>query len=212
MRLKLTQAASNHIVEAYSFSAAPKLHFIVSSLSLLFSLSYFGGTRGVPMRILPVYRGVLLGFSLSLLLFTASFCHADEKAVEVVGIGECTDCAENNVKSSHAFSGTIFFLVLYDMFLNLLWVHCLVSQLKFDHVVRILARALPEMLFADPGFCPSSVFVCVHAWDNERQRQRPYCISILGGYDRQYYKIFRGPLKLQSKLSITVRVTPFNQI
>ncbi|KAK9287536.1 hypothetical protein L1049_015957 [Liquidambar formosana] len=57
------------------------------------------------MRLLPVYRGVLLGFSLSLLLFTASFCHADEKAVEVVGIGECTDCAENNVKSSHAFSG-----------------------------------------------------------------------------------------------------------
>ncbi|KAM5549975.1 hypothetical protein ABKV19_001087 [Rosa sericea] len=44
---------------------------------------------------------------LSLLLFGASsLCHADDhKTVEVVGFGECTDCAEKSIKTSHAFSG-----------------------------------------------------------------------------------------------------------
>ncbi|KAK8987263.1 hypothetical protein V6N11_027019 [Hibiscus sabdariffa] len=31
--------------------------------------------------------------------------HADGKTVEVVGVGECADCAENNLETSQAFSG-----------------------------------------------------------------------------------------------------------
>lgn len=42
------------------------------------------------------------------LLFVASFCNADAKTVEVVGAGECADCAENNLEISQAFSGTYF--------------------------------------------------------------------------------------------------------
>ncbi|XP_039006592.1 uncharacterized protein LOC120134180 isoform X13 [Hibiscus syriacus] len=39
------------------------------------------------------------------LLFVVSFWNADGKTVEVVGIGECADCAENNFETSQAFSG-----------------------------------------------------------------------------------------------------------
>ena len=41
------------------------------------------------------------------LLFVASFCNADGKTVEVVGVGECADCAENNFETSQAFSGIV---------------------------------------------------------------------------------------------------------
>ncbi|KAA8536014.1 hypothetical protein F0562_028492 [Nyssa sinensis] len=50
-------------------------------------------------------RRALLGFWLLFLIFAVSFCYGDDKTVEVVGIGECADCAESNVKASEAFSG-----------------------------------------------------------------------------------------------------------
>ncbi|KAK6121428.1 hypothetical protein DH2020_044830 [Rehmannia glutinosa] len=53
------------------------------------------------MRVHSLFRGFLL---LSL-LFVVSFCNADDQAFEVVGIGECADCKENNFKTSQAFSG-----------------------------------------------------------------------------------------------------------
>ncbi|GMJ06920.1 proline-rich protein 2 [Hibiscus trionum] len=40
---------------------------------------------------------------LLLLLSVSSFCSA--KGVEVVGVGECADCAENNLETTQAFSG-----------------------------------------------------------------------------------------------------------
>uniref|UniRef100_A0A2K1Z762 Proline-rich protein 4 n=1 Tax=Populus trichocarpa TaxID=3694 RepID=A0A2K1Z762_POPTR len=56
------------------------------------------------MRILPVFRGALLCFYVSL-VFAAAFCYADDSTAEVVGIGECADCAQSNIKTVHAFSG-----------------------------------------------------------------------------------------------------------
>ncbi|KAJ7967201.1 proline-rich protein 4-like [Quillaja saponaria] len=56
------------------------------------------------MRILPFCQGALLCFWLSL-FFALSFCYGDHSTVEVVGIGECADCNQNSIKSSHAFSG-----------------------------------------------------------------------------------------------------------
>nr|KJB15735.1 hypothetical protein B456_002G193500 [Gossypium raimondii] len=56
------------------------------------------------MQILPFRGGALVCFIASL-LFVASFCNADAKTVEVVGAGECADCAENNLEISQAFSG-----------------------------------------------------------------------------------------------------------
>jgi len=44
------------------------------------------------------------------LLFAATFCYAGDKTVEVVGTGECADCAESNIKTVHAFSGKHVFL------------------------------------------------------------------------------------------------------
>ncbi|KAD3642094.1 hypothetical protein E3N88_31318 [Mikania micrantha] len=46
----------------------------------------------------------LLGFLL-ILLFSVSFCYGDDKVVEVIGTGECGDCSQSNIKSSHALSG-----------------------------------------------------------------------------------------------------------
>ena len=61
------------------------------------------------MQVLPVYRGALLCFFWVSLLFSASFCHGSTvQKVEVVGIGECADCKQNNIKISQAFSGTVF--------------------------------------------------------------------------------------------------------
>ncbi|XP_009759249.1 proline-rich protein 4 [Nicotiana sylvestris] len=48
---------------------------------------------------------VLLGFSVSLLLFAVTFCYAVDKTIQVVGTGECADCKESNIKTTHAFSG-----------------------------------------------------------------------------------------------------------
>ncbi|XP_022762288.1 proline-rich protein 4-like [Durio zibethinus] len=56
------------------------------------------------MQILSFRGGALVCFLVSL-LFVASFCNADGKTVEVVGVGECADCAENNFETSQAFSG-----------------------------------------------------------------------------------------------------------
>ncbi|KAL3597453.1 hypothetical protein D5086_009090 [Populus alba] len=56
------------------------------------------------MRILPLFRGALLCFYVSL-IFAATFCYAGDKTVEVVGTGECADCAESNIKTVHAFKG-----------------------------------------------------------------------------------------------------------
>lgn len=44
------------------------------------------------------------------LAFSGSFCHGgdhDKTTLEVVGVGECSDCAQNKIKTSHAFSGII---------------------------------------------------------------------------------------------------------
>lgn len=65
-----------------------------------------------PMRILPLFRGALLCFYVSL-LFYATFCFGEDdksSAVEVVGIGECADCAASNFKTSQALSGTFIFI------------------------------------------------------------------------------------------------------
>lgn len=62
------------------------------------------------MQVLPISRGALLCFWVSL-LFSASFCHGSVQKVEVVGIGECADCKQRNIKTSQAFSGTIFLMV-----------------------------------------------------------------------------------------------------
>ncbi|CAI9769844.1 unnamed protein product [Fraxinus pennsylvanica] len=56
------------------------------------------------MRVHSLCRGALLGFFVYL-LFVANFCHGDEKTIEVVGVGECADCKENNIKTSQAVSG-----------------------------------------------------------------------------------------------------------
>lgn len=63
------------------------------------------------MRILSASREALLCFLVSLLVFSASFCHgSDDKLTttslfEVVGTGECADCSETNFKTSQAVSG-----------------------------------------------------------------------------------------------------------
>lgn len=56
------------------------------------------------MRILSLARGALLCFFLSLAL-AASFSYAEDKEVEVVGVGECADCAQNNFDIKQAFEG-----------------------------------------------------------------------------------------------------------
>ncbi|XP_022853459.1 proline-rich protein 4-like isoform X3 [Olea europaea var. sylvestris] len=56
------------------------------------------------MWVHPLCRGAILGFFVYL-LFAASFCRGDEKTIEVVGVGECADCKENNIKTSQAVSG-----------------------------------------------------------------------------------------------------------
>lgn len=53
-------------------------------------------------------RGVILGFWV-VLVFGTSLCYGDDKNVlEVVGMGECADCAESNIETSHAFSGKYY--------------------------------------------------------------------------------------------------------
>lgn len=60
-----------------------------------------------PMRVFPSCGGALLCFWV-ILLFTVSFCYGNDKTVlEVVGIGECADCEQSNIKTNHAFSGTV---------------------------------------------------------------------------------------------------------
>ncbi|KAI3765732.1 hypothetical protein L2E82_15774 [Cichorium intybus] len=44
-------------------------------------------------------------FFLLFLLFSGSLCYGIAKNVEVVGVGECADCKENNIETSHALSG-----------------------------------------------------------------------------------------------------------
>ncbi|KAK6946390.1 hypothetical protein RJ641_013934 [Dillenia turbinata] len=48
--------------------------------------------------------GAHLGFWI-VLLFTINFCYGDQNTIEVVGIGECADCAKSNIKASQAYSG-----------------------------------------------------------------------------------------------------------
>uniref|UniRef100_A0A9I9DM93 Proline-rich protein 4-like n=1 Tax=Cucumis melo TaxID=3656 RepID=A0A9I9DM93_CUCME len=50
-------------------------------------------------------RAPLLCFFLVSFVFAATLCYADVKSVEVVGVGECVDCKESNIKTSHALSG-----------------------------------------------------------------------------------------------------------
>ncbi|KAL2346058.1 hypothetical protein Fmac_000058 [Flemingia macrophylla] len=42
---------------------------------------------------------------LSVLFVVTGFNNGEHRTVEVVGLGECADCRENNIKTSHAFSG-----------------------------------------------------------------------------------------------------------
>lgn len=46
-------------------------------------------------------------FLLLFLLVSGSLCYGNAKNVEVVGIGECADCKENNIDTIHAVSGTL---------------------------------------------------------------------------------------------------------
>ncbi|KAK9108697.1 hypothetical protein Sjap_016757 [Stephania japonica] len=58
------------------------------------------------MRVLPQRGGPILGFWVSLLLALVTFCYCSDKTVvEVVGVAECSDCAQYNIKSSQALSG-----------------------------------------------------------------------------------------------------------
>ncbi|KAI8031560.1 hypothetical protein LOK49_LG01G00894 [Camellia lanceoleosa] len=60
------------------------------------------------MRIQSFCRGTIVGFWL-VVLFATSFCYGGDKTVlEVVGIGECADCAESNIETSQAFSGAFW--------------------------------------------------------------------------------------------------------
>lgn len=59
------------------------------------------------MKIFPLSQEALLQKCFLLSLLFVSFCYAEHKTVEVVGVGECSDCAKNSIKTSQAFSGTI---------------------------------------------------------------------------------------------------------
>lgn len=59
------------------------------------------------------------------LLFAVSLCHAKDKAVEVVGTGECADCALSNFKTSQAFSGTLIFICIVYKGRNCTYSHAL---------------------------------------------------------------------------------------
>lgn len=59
------------------------------------------------MRIRGFSRGSVLGLWLCL-IFSVSFCYGTGDTVEVIGVGECSDCAKSNIKSSQAFSGVLF--------------------------------------------------------------------------------------------------------
>ncbi|KAK7341292.1 hypothetical protein VNO80_24218 [Phaseolus coccineus] len=56
------------------------------------------------MQVLTRRQGALLCF-LSVLFLVAGFCYGHHSTVEVVGLGECTDCNHKNIKTSDAFSG-----------------------------------------------------------------------------------------------------------
>ncbi|CAL0304315.1 unnamed protein product [Lupinus luteus] len=61
--------------------------------------------QSFPMKILT-QQVALVCFWLSLLFVLLDFCHAEHSTtVKVVGLGECTDCKEYNIKTSKAFSG-----------------------------------------------------------------------------------------------------------
>lgn len=47
------------------------------------------------------------------LLVSVSFSYGDDRTVEVVGLGECSDCKESNIETSQAFSGVLFFSLMY---------------------------------------------------------------------------------------------------
>ncbi|XP_019450929.1 PREDICTED: proline-rich protein 4-like isoform X2 [Lupinus angustifolius] len=58
------------------------------------------------MKILTQQVAALVCFWLSLFFVLLDFCHAEHSTtVKVVGLGECTDCKEYNIKTSQAFSG-----------------------------------------------------------------------------------------------------------
>ncbi|GAV77439.1 LOW QUALITY PROTEIN: Pollen_Ole_e_I domain-containing protein, partial [Cephalotus follicularis] len=57
------------------------------------------------MRVVSITHGALLCFLMSFLLYASSFCHCKDNSVEVVGIGECADCEEKDIKSIQAYSG-----------------------------------------------------------------------------------------------------------
>ena len=39
----------------------------------------------------------------------STFCYGNHKTVEVVGLGECADCEQSNIKTKHAFTAMVFF-------------------------------------------------------------------------------------------------------
>lgn len=65
------------------------------------------------MRIRCISRGVALSFLVTLLV-SVNLCYGDEKTAEVVGLGECADCKESNIKTSLAVSGnTNSFIIMW---------------------------------------------------------------------------------------------------
>ncbi|KAI4297723.1 hypothetical protein L6164_037598 [Bauhinia variegata] len=57
------------------------------------------------MQIFLLRLGARVCFWLSVLFVVIGFCYGDHSTVEVVGIGECGDCKQSNIKNSDAFSG-----------------------------------------------------------------------------------------------------------
>lgn len=105
-------------------------------LYLNLSKGFSGSKQGFPMGILSVSRCVLIG---ALLLVSVSFCYGDDppylppmvdQTVEVVGLGECADCKESNIKTSQAFSGNnkSFFLLFFKYFMHLFCFKVIISK------------------------------------------------------------------------------------
>jgi len=60
------------------------------------------------MQIFTLRQRALLCSWLFVVFLVLGFCYGgDHSTVEVVGLGECADCIQNNIKTSQAFSGTL---------------------------------------------------------------------------------------------------------
>ncbi|KAF2301978.1 hypothetical protein GH714_031118 [Hevea brasiliensis] len=94
-------------IEVYKLS-----NFDLPKIGLIVQVGSFGFLINrrhwcFPNGILPLFRAALLCFYVSA-LFSATSSYGDNDkstTVEVIGIGECADCAESNIQTSQALSG-----------------------------------------------------------------------------------------------------------